>query len=258
MHETKLFLLCSLLFSAQYTNAFHQRNAEALSNNPIEASEVAFKQQQYEINNNIVREQSNNVDNNISMGNINSNNNELTERNKLLFYTLEQFALLSDFTIKQGTTVLRKVVKEASTLEEPTVALQAHLKSFNDYIVISDNLAKQSEHIEFNESYDIVVKFTEMVEEHTTKTKHENATTENMFLEMLLKKNGLDKLQVDFLDRFLNFIKNFNKCIDNYLEKLTMPQRAEEQKMIDWYRMFNDETDPEKKVDIFIRFFDLY
>ncbi|XP_067621428.1 uncharacterized protein [Eurosta solidaginis] len=236
MHETKLFLLCSLLFSAQYTNAFHQRNAEALSNNPIEASEVAFKQQQYEINNNIVREQSNNVDNNISMGNINSNNNELTER----------------------TTVLRKVVKEASTLEEPTVALQAHLKSFNDYIVISDNLAKQSEHIEFNESYDIVVKFTEMVEEHTTKTKHENATTENMFLEMLLKKNGLDKLQVDFLDRFLNFIKNFNKCIDNYLEKLTMPQRAEEQKMIDWYRMFNDETDPEKKVDIFIRFFDLY
>lgn len=211
-------------------------------------------------NNNIIAHDENTYNN----GNNNNSGNkvyadEWSDRDKLLFYTLEQFALLSNFTVEHGTEVLRNVVKDATTLKEPTASLLAHLDNFSDFVARANNVSKLGDDEKMGELYDMVVLFTELVERHNT-TALENATTENMYLEMSLKKNGLDKLQVDFLERFLVFSEKFNARMNSYLAKLTaeQQQRTNERKMIEWYRAFNAETDSEKKVEIFAKFFELY
>uniref|UniRef100_A0A0A1X9B1 Uncharacterized protein n=1 Tax=Zeugodacus cucurbitae TaxID=28588 RepID=A0A0A1X9B1_ZEUCU len=258
-----MLLVGCLLVSSQLINAASPQASD------LNASPESFKAEQ------LIAESatSNTEDNNANINNVfthdentnNNNNNsgnkvhigEWSDRDKLLFYTLEEFALLSNFTVEHGTEVLRNVLKDAATLKEPTAALLAHLANFSAFVARADAVRKLSADEKVGELYDMVVLFTELVERHNTSAL-ENATTESMYLEMSLKKNGLDKLQVDFLERFLVFSAQFNARMDSYLENLTPEQRAYERKMFEWYRAFNAETDSEKKVEIFAKFFELY
>ncbi|XP_017472615.1 PREDICTED: uncharacterized protein LOC108363687 [Rhagoletis zephyria] len=187
-----------------------------------------------------------------------NSNSKLSGRDRLLFYTLHHFAVLSNFTVQHGTEVLQKVLKEAATLNESTDALKSHLLSFADYIARAEQLnEKPADEVKVGELYDMVVQFTELVDRYNT-TAVENASTETLYLEISLKQNGLDKLHVDFLQHFLDFVDGFSARMDNYLKSLMPEQRLNERKMMEWYRKLNDETDAEKKVEIFTKFFTLY
>lgn len=258
-------LLYYLLFSSQLISVLPQASD---SNGTPEAfkeaqliSEAAASTTEYNnANNNHIlphnENTSSNSDNNNNSGN-KVNADEWSDRDKLLLYTLEQLALLFNFTVEHGTEVLRNVVKDAATLKEPTASLLAHLGNFSDFVARVDNLKKLGEDEKFGELYNMVVLFTELVERHNT-TALENATTENIYLEMSLKKNGLDKLHVECIERFFVFSEKLNAHVDSYLAKLTAEQRANERKMIEWYRAFNAETDSEKKREIISKFFELY
>ncbi|XP_050318467.1 uncharacterized protein LOC126751991 [Bactrocera neohumeralis] len=265
MFKGDTMLLCYLLVSSQLISVLPQasdssRSPEAFKDAQLKTESAASTNAYNNANNNIIIAHDENTSSN-SDNNNNSGNkvyaDEWSDRDKLLFYTLEQFALLSNFTVEHGTEVLRNVLKDAATLMEPTASLLAHLGNFSDYVARADNVKKMGEDEKVGELYDMVVLFTELVERHNT-TALGNATTENMYLEMSLKKNGLDKLQVDFLERFLVFSEKFNARVDSYLTKLTAEQRASERKMIEWQHAFNAETDAEKKVEIFAKFFELY
>ncbi|CAD6997727.1 unnamed protein product [Ceratitis capitata] len=256
MSRRVTMLLSYLLLLSQFINALPQPN-------DVSSSGELFKDQHQ---NNIESSADNRIDHEHNNNNILTNdtnnpsndNDEWSERDKLLFYTLEQFAILSNFTVEHGVKVLRNVLKDASTLKEPTATLLAHLGNFSDFVARAESLDKLSDDERVGELYDMVVLFTELVERHNTTALANATTTENLYLEMSLKKNGLDKLQVDFLERFLTFADKFNARMDSYLAKLSPEQRVNERKMIEWYRTFNAESDAEKRVEIFAKFFELY
>ncbi|XP_054742427.1 uncharacterized protein LOC129247345 [Anastrepha obliqua] len=90
---------------------------------------------------------------------INNNYDKRSDRDKLLFYSLNQLTLLSNFTVQHGTQLLRNVLKEASTHEEHSEILKTYLRDFSDYVARAERLKKLNEREKVCELHSMTVLF---------------------------------------------------------------------------------------------------